>query len=82
MKHLSRPDASDRRVETRFTDAFTRIQKLNAFRFDFWEKILLFAQIRAASPSSSYDGHLFHEEYEQDKFYICIRSFKLCDERG
>ncbi len=65
-----------------FTRVHTRTKTKRVWIPFLGKKILLFAQIRAASPSGSHDGHLFHEAHEQDKFYIFIRTFKLRDEWG
>jgi hypothetical protein len=85
MKHLMHPDAFHKRIWMRLMNAFGRIRCLNASKrvwIYFWEKMILFAQIRTASLSISHDGQLFLEAYEQDKYFIFIHTFKLRSERG
>ena len=92
MKHLTRPDASHKRIWTRPTnasgcvrcfivclDACGRVRKINACERVcdvFWAKeIILFSQIRTASPSNSHVGKPFQEA--QNKSYIYLANLNI-----
>jgi hypothetical protein len=62
-------DASFRCIQTRL-DSF------------FLGKIILFAQIAAASSSCLHDDHLFYAASNRTIIFIFIHTLKLCGERG